>query len=125
VAPGTLDFELTLANGTVEIEQTLVLQATDGSYVYLTSGSDIVEASTVGTGTFTVFEANAGTVGAFAIDATHLYWTSKSSGFVKKKPLAGGSTVTVACAQTSPLAIAVNGTHVYFGTSNSLKRVPK
>ena len=34
VAPGTLDFELTLANGTVEIEQTLVLQATDGSYVY-------------------------------------------------------------------------------------------
>lgn len=34
VTPGTLDFELTLANGTVEIEQTLVLQATDGSYVY-------------------------------------------------------------------------------------------
>ena len=34
VAPGTLDFELTLANGTVEIEQTLVLQAMDGSYVY-------------------------------------------------------------------------------------------
>ncbi len=34
VTTGTLDFELTLANGTVEIEQTLVLQATDGSYVY-------------------------------------------------------------------------------------------
>src|SRR5436190_20159081 len=34
VTPGTLDFELTLANRTVEIEQTLVLQATDGSYVY-------------------------------------------------------------------------------------------
>jgi len=34
VAPGTLDFELTLANGTVEIEQTLVLHAADGSYVY-------------------------------------------------------------------------------------------
>jgi len=34
VAPGTLDFELALANGTIEIEQTLVLQATDGSYVY-------------------------------------------------------------------------------------------
>ncbi|HET7609629.1 MAG TPA: DUF3237 family protein [Gammaproteobacteria bacterium] len=34
VAPGTLDFELTLANGTVEIEQTLVLKAADGSYVY-------------------------------------------------------------------------------------------
>jgi len=34
VTPGTLDFELTLANGTVEIEQTLVLHAADGSYVY-------------------------------------------------------------------------------------------
>jgi hypothetical protein len=34
VAPGTLDFELTLANGTIEIEQTLVLEMPDGSYVY-------------------------------------------------------------------------------------------
>jgi uncharacterized protein DUF3237 len=34
VAPGTLDFELTLANRTIEVEQTLVLQASDGSYVY-------------------------------------------------------------------------------------------
>ncbi|HEY3518237.1 MAG TPA: DUF3237 domain-containing protein [Gammaproteobacteria bacterium] len=34
VTPGALDFELTLANGTIEIEQTLVLRTTDGSYVY-------------------------------------------------------------------------------------------
>jgi hypothetical protein len=34
VAAGGLDFELTLANGVVEIEQALVLQAADGSYVY-------------------------------------------------------------------------------------------
>jgi hypothetical protein len=34
VAPGALDFELALANGVIEIEQTLVLQAADGSYVY-------------------------------------------------------------------------------------------
>ncbi len=34
VAPGTLDFELILANGVVEIEQTLVLQAGDGSYIF-------------------------------------------------------------------------------------------
>lgn len=34
VAPGTLDFELTLANGTIEIEQTLVLEMPNGSYVY-------------------------------------------------------------------------------------------
>jgi hypothetical protein len=34
VAPGALDFELTLANETIEIEQALVLQAADGSYIY-------------------------------------------------------------------------------------------
>lgn len=35
VAPGALDFELALANETIEIEQALVLQAADGSYVYV------------------------------------------------------------------------------------------
>jgi hypothetical protein len=30
---GALDYELTLANGTIEIEQILVLRATDGSYI--------------------------------------------------------------------------------------------
>jgi hypothetical protein len=34
VAPGALDFELTLANQTIEIEQALVLQASDGTFIY-------------------------------------------------------------------------------------------
>jgi hypothetical protein len=34
VTPGALDFDLTLANGTIEIEQALVLRASDGSYIY-------------------------------------------------------------------------------------------
>jgi hypothetical protein len=34
IAPGALDFELALANETIEIEQALVLQAADGSYIY-------------------------------------------------------------------------------------------
>jgi hypothetical protein len=34
VAPGGLDFELSLANGVLEIEQALVLRAADGSYIY-------------------------------------------------------------------------------------------
>ena len=34
VAEGALDFELTLANDSIEIEQVLVLQAADGSFVY-------------------------------------------------------------------------------------------
>jgi len=35
VMEGALDFMLTLPNGTIEIEQILVLQAADGSYVYV------------------------------------------------------------------------------------------
>lgn len=35
VMEGALDFMLTLSNGTIEIEQILVLQAADGSYVYV------------------------------------------------------------------------------------------
>ena len=34
VAPGGLDFELALENGSIEIEQALVLRAADGSYIY-------------------------------------------------------------------------------------------
>jgi Protein of unknown function (DUF3237) len=34
VTAGALDLELTLANGTIEIEQILVLKALDGSYIY-------------------------------------------------------------------------------------------
>ncbi len=34
VSVGGLDFELTLVNGTIEIEQALVLRASDGSYLY-------------------------------------------------------------------------------------------
>src|SRR5262245_60670195 len=35
VATGALDFELTLANGVIEIEQAFVLQGADGSYLYV------------------------------------------------------------------------------------------
>ena len=34
VMPGALDFELKLSNGTIEIEQVLVLKTSDGKYVY-------------------------------------------------------------------------------------------
>jgi hypothetical protein len=47
VMPGALDFELTLANGTVEIEQTMVLRATDGSYVYLRNAGTGTDAADV------------------------------------------------------------------------------
>jgi hypothetical protein len=35
VMPGGLDFQLTLSNGVIEIEQVMVLRTSDGSYIYL------------------------------------------------------------------------------------------
>jgi hypothetical protein len=35
VMPGALDFELKLSNGTIEIEQILVLKTDDGKYIYV------------------------------------------------------------------------------------------
>src|SRR6185436_5641539 len=34
VMPGALDFELKLSNGTIEVEQVMVLKTSDGKYVY-------------------------------------------------------------------------------------------
>jgi hypothetical protein len=45
VMQGALDFELTLSNGTIEIEQVLVLQATDGSYIYVRNAGTGADAS--------------------------------------------------------------------------------
>ena len=45
VMEGALDFELTLANGTIEIEQTLVLRATDGSYILVRNAGTGPDAS--------------------------------------------------------------------------------
>lgn len=35
VSPGALDFELKLSNGVIEVEQILVLRASDGQYIYV------------------------------------------------------------------------------------------
>src|SRR6185503_6313736 len=34
IMPGALDFELKLPNGTIEVEQTLVVKTSDGKYLY-------------------------------------------------------------------------------------------
>jgi len=47
VMAGALDFELVLSNGTIEIEQILVLQASDGSYIYARNAGTGAEPSDV------------------------------------------------------------------------------
>ncbi len=43
VMSGGLDFQLTLSNGVVEIEQLLMLKANDGSYIYLRSAGTAIK----------------------------------------------------------------------------------
>lgn len=47
VMSGALDFELTLANGVIEIEQILVLRTSDGKYVYARSAGTGADATDV------------------------------------------------------------------------------
>jgi len=47
VMQGALDFELTLSNGTIEIEQILVLQAADGSYILVRNAGTGADAGDV------------------------------------------------------------------------------
>jgi Protein of unknown function (DUF3237) len=47
VMPGALDFELTLSNGTIEIEQILVLKTTDGKYIYARNAGTGADANDV------------------------------------------------------------------------------
>ncbi len=47
VMTGAIDFELTLANGVIEVEQILVLRTTDGRYIYLRTAGTGPDASDV------------------------------------------------------------------------------
>jgi hypothetical protein len=97
VAPGALDFELTLANGGIEIEQALVLQAMDGSYIYVRNA---------GTG------PNAGDVRVVmdfeAPNASEHAWLS-SGGFVARRELnAAAKTMHLVVYDVSKVAVSVS-----------------
>jgi hypothetical protein len=47
VAPGSLDLELTLANGVIEVEQLFVLETRDGKYIYVRSAGTGADAKDV------------------------------------------------------------------------------
>jgi len=58
-------------------------------------------------------------------DRGELFWTCGSCGTVVKKSLSGGSSTTLASGQNNPISIAVDATHVYYGTNDALKRAAR
>ena len=98
VAPGALDFELTLANGVVEIEQAFVLQAADGSFIYVRNA---------GTG------PNAGDVRVVmdfeAPNASEHAWLSAGKFVARRQLNAAAKTFGLAVYDVSKVAAGGNG----------------
>ena len=60
-------------------------------------------------------------------DDTYVYWVDETTvGAIMKAPKAGGGTATMLARDTSPTAIAVDATSVYWADMGGyIKRVPK
>lgn len=56
-------------------------------------------------------------VSSLAMDATHVYWTTKATGKVMKKPLVGGVDIEIASGQLCPGGIAVDADSIYWLTA--------
>jgi hypothetical protein len=67
-----------------------------------------------------------GVIGAIAVDATYIYWTSQSLGSVVKLGLAGGAPTSLATMQERPTGLAIDATHAYYTTydEGAVKSVP-
>lgn len=109
-----------------------------GEYVYFTvSPAKLVRAAIHGNDVVELIDESA-TNAAFmdlAVDAKHLYWTSRGAvgagnGSILRMPIEGGAVTTLATGQADPTQIAVGTTHVYwtntgdFHASVGLMRVP-
>jgi hypothetical protein len=55
----------------------------------------------------------------FALDDTNIYWVNYGGGAVQRAPLAGGTPTTIASGQSSPAAIAIDGTSIYWQSGGS------
>jgi hypothetical protein len=97
--------------------------AINDSTLYFQKGSDLVSASTSGSGLST-FEANVGTVSALAVHGGYLYWACSNCGTIKRKSLTGATAFTMASSVGTPISLAVNDQYVFFGTTSALRRVP-
>jgi len=93
-------------------------------YLYFEQTGDLKKISVSG-GAISILAAGVGTVSAIVANGGILYWTCSSCGTVEKQPLAGGTRNLLTSGQDQPISLAVDGRHVFFGTSTALKRIAK
>jgi hypothetical protein len=101
VMPGALDFELKLSNGTIEIEQILVLRTSDGKYMYVRTAGTGVDSNDVRV----VMDIEAPTASSFA-------WLNSGKYVARRVLNAGSKTLTLRVYDVSNVAPATNPANV-------------
>ncbi len=96
--------------------------AIDGSTLFFQQGNDINQVAVTG-GAVSTFAAGTGVVTAMVAHSGAVYWTCGTCGTVVKKVISTSASTTLASGESNPRSIAVDDTHVYFGTSSGLVRV--
>ena len=118
-------FRAPLSGGAATLLVSSVVRTTlaiDGSTLYFQQGNDINQVAVTG-GAVSTFAAGTGLVSAMVAHNGAVYWTCGTCGTVVKQLVGGTTSITLASGEANPHSIAVDDTHVYFGTSTSLVRV--
>ena len=101
VMPGALDFELRLANGTIEIEQILVLKTNDGKYAYVRTAGTGADANDVRI----VMDFEAPNSGSFA-------WLNSGKYVARRALNAAAKSLTLRVYDASSVAAATDSANV-------------
>ena len=101
VMPGALDFELRLSNGTVEIEQILVMKTSDGNYVYVRTAGTGADSNDVRV----VMDFEAPNAGSFA-------WLNSGKYVARRILNAAARTLTLRVYDVSSVTLAADSANI-------------
>ena len=101
--------------------------AIDATNAYLVNSAGEVRKVPLSGGSSVVLASNEYQPASVTVDATHVYWVSKTFSNVRRIPIGGGTPSTVASGLSSPVALAMDSTNVYITEAGNFRvvSVPK